>query len=72
MPLSAAVCAAASVAIVKVPVRAPETVGVKAMETVQPVCAASEVPQVLPLMLKSPVIVAARSPPLLVPVLLTV
>ncbi len=72
MPLSPAVCVPASVAMVKVPVRAPDAVGVNTMETVHPVCAARVVPQVFVRTVKSPVMDAAPRPPLPVPVLLIV
>ena len=53
VPLSDAVWVPASSVMVKVPLRAPEAVGVKATETVQPVLGPRLVPQVFAVILKS-------------------
>ena len=54
MPLSDAVCVPASSVIVNVPLRVPETVGAKVIETVHPVLGPRLAPQVLAAILKSP------------------
>lgn len=61
VPLSEAVWVPAELGIVKLPVCVPETVGLKAMETVQPVLAARVTPQVFAVMAKSPVTEAVPS-----------
>lgn len=69
VPVSEAVWVPAASVRVKVPVRGPEAVGVKAIETVQPVLGASVGPQVLAVRWKSPVAEgvcrAAGGPPVL-------
>ncbi len=57
VPESEAVWVPASSVMVKVPVRVPEAVGVKVMDTVQPVLGARVEAQVLAAMWKSPVMV---------------
>ena len=54
VPLRAAVCVPAPSTTVSTPVRVPEAVGLKAIATVHPTPAASEVPQVFAVRRKSP------------------
>jgi hypothetical protein len=56
VPMSDAVWVPASSVMVKLPVRVPEAVGVKAIETVQPELASSVAAQVFAVRVKSPVI----------------
>lgn len=72
IPLRDAVCVPTLSMMESVPVRAPDNVGVNAMESEQPVCEASEAPHVETLMLKSPVITGVCSVAVAPPVLLTV
>jgi hypothetical protein len=72
MPLRSAVCVPTLSVMLSEPERAPLAVGVKEMESVQAVDAASVLPQVLALMAKSPVMTGVCSVAVVPPVLATV
>ena len=72
VPRSEPVSGVPSPVIEKLPLRAPDAVGLKTMETVQPVLTASVAPQVFAAIAKSPVTVAAPRATLVPPVFETV
>lgn len=72
VPPSAAVRAPASLDTVSVPLRVPEAVGLNTTDNVQLVFGASDAPQVFATILKSPVMEAAPSVPVVEPVFASV